>query len=118
MTEDDKKRLVRRAAIIKSLAHPSRLYIIELLEARPRCVSELTEAVGADITTISKHLSVMKRAGLVRVRKHGTFSEYELTCNCVNHMIDCIETDVEGRAEPTEPTCVRSASEKAQRRAF
>ncbi len=91
MTEVDRKRLCRRAAILKSLAHPSRLHIIELLETKPRCVGELTEAVGADITTVSKHLSVMKRVGLVRDEKHGTYSEYSLTCKCVTQLVDCIE---------------------------
>ena len=91
MTELDRRRLTRRAALLKSLAHPSRLLIIDMLEKAPRCVGELTEAVGADITTVSKHLSVMKRAGLVRDEKRGTFSEYSLVCDCVTHMVDCIE---------------------------
>jgi len=91
MTEVDRQRLTRRALILKSLAHPSRLLIIEMLESAPRCVGELTEAIGADITTVSKHLSVMKRAGLVRDVKHGTYSEYSLVCDCVTHLIDCIE---------------------------
>lgn len=98
MTEADRQRLTRRAAILKSLAHPSRLLIIEMLEDSPRCVGELTEAIGADITTVSKHLSVMKRAGLVRDKKHGTYSEYSLVCDCVTHMIDCIEEGMESQS--------------------
>ena len=77
--------------MLKSLAHPSRLLIIEMLEEAPRCVGELTEAIGADITTVSKHLAVLKRAGLVRDEKHGTYSEYALVCDCVSHMIDCLD---------------------------
>jgi ArsR family transcriptional regulator len=96
MTELDKQRLTRRASILKSLAHPSRLLIIEMLEKAPRCVGELTEAIGADITTVSKHLAVMKRAGLVRDEKHGTYSEYSLVCDCVTHLIDCIEEGMGG----------------------
>jgi ArsR family transcriptional regulator len=91
MTEADRQRLIRRADILRSIAHPSRLLIIEMLELSPRYVGELTAAVGADITTVSKHLSVLKRAGLVRVEKHGTYSEYSLVCDCVTHMIDCVE---------------------------
>ncbi|PKL23156.1 MAG: transcriptional regulator [Spirochaetae bacterium HGW-Spirochaetae-3] len=98
MTELDRQRLARRAAILKSLAHPSRLLIIEMLEKSPRCVGELTEAIGADITTVSKHLSVMKRAGLVRDEKHGTYSEYSLVCNCVSHLVDCIEEGMDARS--------------------
>lgn len=97
MTEVEKQRLARRAAILKSLAHPSRLLIIEMLEEAPRCVGELTEAIGADITTVSKHLAVLKRAGLVRDVKHGTYSEYSLACDCVSHLIDCIEVGMDSR---------------------
>lgn len=97
MNDSTRKRLERRAIIIKSLAHPSRLLIIELLEKRPRNVGELTLAIGADITTVSKHLSVLKKVGLVHVRKHGTFREYELVCGCVSHFIDCIETGMKER---------------------
>lgn len=91
MTETDRQRLSRRALILKSLAHPSRLLVMELLEKGPRCVTELTEAVGADMTTVSKHLAVLRRTGLVRVTRHGTYSQYELACGCVGHFIDCIE---------------------------
>ena len=91
MTDADRQRLEKRASLLKSLAHPSRLLIIEMLESAPRCVGELTEAIGSDITTVSKHLTVMKRAGLVRDIKHGTYSEYSLVCDCVTHFVDCIE---------------------------
>jgi ArsR family transcriptional regulator, arsenate/arsenite/antimonite-responsive transcriptional repressor len=95
MTDSDMRRLDRRASLLKSLAHPSRLLIIELLEKGPRCVGELTEAIGADITTVSKHLAVLKRAGLVKDTKHGTYSEYALVCGCVSHFIECLETGAE-----------------------
>ncbi|MCX7024341.1 MAG: metalloregulator ArsR/SmtB family transcription factor [Spirochaetes bacterium] len=100
MTDQDRKRLGRRALLLKSLAHPSRLLIIEMLEHGPRCVGELTEAVGADITTVSKHLLVLKRAGLVRDTKHGTYSEYALVCGCVSHFVDCIESGMKEEAAP------------------
>jgi len=112
MTERDKQRLTRRAAILKSLAHPSRLLIIEMLEQAPRCVGELTEAIGADITTVSKHLSVMKRAGLVRDEKHGTYSEYSLVCDCVTHMIDCIEEGMNARPERSSSGMTKPKREK------
>ena len=99
MNKKEAKRLKRRASLLKSLAHPSRLLIIELLEKRPHTGAELTEAVGADKTTVSKHLTVLKKAGLVRDKKRGTWSEYELVCGCVSHFIDCIETGLEEEQE-------------------
>lgn len=92
MNKQDTQRLTKRASLLKSLAHPSRLLMIEMLEKAPRCVGELTEAVGSDITTVSKHLAVLRRVGLVHVEKHGTYSEYSLACDCVTHMLDCIES--------------------------
>jgi ArsR family transcriptional regulator len=92
MTDQDRQRLEKRALILKSLAHPSRLLIIEMLEKAPRYVADLTEAIGADITTVSKHLTVLRRVGLVRGEKRGTWTEYSLVCGCVSHFVDCIES--------------------------
>ncbi len=100
MPMKDQSGLEARAAILKSLAHPSRLLIIQMLEDSPRCVGELREAIGSDITTVSKHLAVLKRAGLVRDKKRGTYSEYELVCGCVSHFIDCIENAMRGEGDP------------------
>ncbi len=91
MDVDTRARLKRRAAVLKALAHPSRLLILEMLEEKNRCVGEFTVAIGDDISTVSKHLAVLKRSGLVKFTKHGTFSEYELICDCVSHLIDCVE---------------------------
>ena len=60
-----------RARIVKALAHPSRLFIVDELARGERCVCELTEMVGADVSTVSKHLSVLKNAGLVGSRREG-----------------------------------------------
>jgi len=113
MTDVDRQRLERRATVLKSLAHPSRLLIIEMLEEAPRCVGELTEAIGADITTVSKHLAVMKRAGLVRDEKHGTYSEYSLVCDCVTRMIDCIEEGMDSRSDGAPPGAAEPKRRKA-----
>ena len=52
-----------RARIIKAMAHPSRLFILEELYKGERSVGELAEMVGADQSTISKHLSILKTEG-------------------------------------------------------
>ena len=102
MTAKQRDRLERRAGLLGALAHPSRLLIIELLEKGPRTVSDLTLAVGADKTTVSKHLTVLKKVGLVRDKKRGTWSDYELICGCVSHFVDCIETGMETEAKVGE----------------
>ena len=65
MKESIRPRYEARAKILKAMAHPSRLLIIEELQKKERCVNELTAMVGADTSTVSKHLSVLRNAGLV-----------------------------------------------------
>lgn len=81
-----------RAAIFKALAHPSRLFIVERLAEGEYCVQELTEMVDADISTISKHLSVLRNAGIVEDRKEGTRVYYKLAMTCVLNFFSCVET--------------------------
>jgi DNA-binding transcriptional ArsR family regulator len=80
------------AEIIKALAHPTRLFIVEELSKGERCVCELTRMVGADTSTVSKHLTVMKNAGIVSDEKRGTQVYYNLLCPCVLNFIACVNT--------------------------
>ena len=68
-----------RARIMKALAHPSRLMMVDELSRGERCVCDLTEMVGADISTVSKHLSILKSARLVEGRKDGRWNHYQLS---------------------------------------
>lgn len=92
MVEERKRRNEMRAEVLKALAHSSRVFIVEQLMEAPHCVSELTELIGADTSTISKHLSVLKNAGIVVTRKEGTTVYYSLTCNCIGDIIEAVET--------------------------
>ncbi len=88
-----------RAKIIKAMSHPSRLFIIEELQKQERCVSDLTEMIGADVSTISKHLDVLKNSGLVNSQKRGLKVFYSLSCPCILDFIGCIEKVIQDRAE-------------------
>jgi len=92
-------RFEARARIIKALAHPTRLFIVDELSRGERCVCELTEMVGADTSTVSKHLSLLKNAGIVRDDKRGTQVFYQLTMPCVLRFFDCVETIVRENAK-------------------
>ena len=87
-----KARLELRARIIKAMAHPTRLLIVEELSKKERCVCELTEMIGDDVSTVSKHLSVLKNAGIVADQKRGTQVFYTLRCPCVLHFFSCVES--------------------------
>lgn len=81
-----------RANVLKALAHPSRLLMVEALANGPRCVCELRELVGSDISTVSKHLSVLKNGGIVADEKSGTQVYYHLLTPCVLNFFGCIES--------------------------
>lgn len=81
-----------RARIAKALAHPSRLLILDALQQKSMCVCELTELVGADQSTVSKHLAVLRQAGMVEDHKRGAMSVYRLKVSCLEGFWQCIES--------------------------
>lgn len=80
-----------KAKTIKALAHPSRLMMVDALAEGEKCVCELRELVGADLSTVSKHLSVMRNAGIVDSRKEGQMVFYRLCVPCIIKFLGCIE---------------------------
>ena len=91
MDDKTKARLTARARVLKTLAHPTRLLIVERLAEREHCVCELAEIAGADVSTVSKHLSLLKGAGLVHDDKRGLQVFYRLKCPCVLNFFTCVE---------------------------
>lgn len=88
-----------RAKIIKALAHPSRLMMVDALEHGEKCVCELRDLVGSDMSTVSKHLTLMKEAGIVEDRKAGQQVFYSLRCPCIVSFFGCIETVMKSNAQ-------------------
>lgn len=92
MDTQTQARMEARARILKALAHPSRLFIIETLAQRERPVAELAEMVGADMSTVSKHLSLLKGVGLLADRKAGNQVFYRLAAPCALDFFSCLES--------------------------
>jgi DNA-binding transcriptional ArsR family regulator len=89
-----------RAKIIKAMAHPTRLFIVEeLARSDQRCVCELTEMVGVDMSTISRHLAMLKNAGIIEDEKHGAQVYYRLRCRCVLDFVQCVESVMKSNAK-------------------
>ena len=99
MKESIRPRYEARAKILKAIAHPSRLFIVEELQKQERCVNELTEMIGADTSTVSKHLSVLKNAGLVVDEKRANCVYYTLRCPCILDFIGCVENVLAANAD-------------------
>ena len=95
-----------RAAILKAMAHPTRLFIIDELARGERCVCELTDLVGADMSTVSKHLRLMRDAGIVQDDKRGSMVYYRLATPCVLSFFTCVENVMRENAQ----TCLAALS--------
>jgi DNA-binding transcriptional ArsR family regulator len=99
MNAKTQARFNARAKILKALAHPTRLYIVDVLSRGERCVRELTKMVGDDVSTVSKHLSVLKSVGIVGDEKRGSEVYYSLRMGCVLRFFDCIEAVLKGEKD-------------------
>ncbi len=95
MKKPGQDKLQRRANILKALAHPSRLMMVDELSKGERCVCELRELVGADMSTVSKHLTLLKKAGLVESDKRGLQVFYKLLSPCVMNFFTCVESVID-----------------------
>ncbi|MCB2187471.1 MAG: metalloregulator ArsR/SmtB family transcription factor [Deltaproteobacteria bacterium] len=92
-------RLEARSRILKALGHPSRLMIVEELSRGERCVADLTGLVGADMSTVSKHLSLLKSVGIVDDDKRGNQVFYQIATPCVLNFFDCLEQVMEANVQ-------------------
>ena len=81
-----------RARILKAMSHPTRLFIVDTLAKGEQCVCKLTEMVGDDVSTISRHLSVLRNAGIVSAEKRGMQVFYRLQVPCVLNFFGCVES--------------------------
>jgi DNA-binding transcriptional ArsR family regulator len=88
-----------RAEVMKALAHPSRLIIVDALADGERCVCELQELVGSTMPTVSRHLSQMKNAGIVEGRRDGNQVYYRLLVPCVLKVFPCLDAVLRNEAE-------------------
>lgn len=79
------------ALIFSALGHKSRLLIIKALEEKEHCVCDLKNIIGSEMSTVSKHLTVLKNANLVSCRKEANQVFYKLSYPCVSDFIKCLE---------------------------
>jgi len=79
----------RQARVLKALANESRLKIVDRLAKGECSVGALTDLVGTDRTTISKHLAVLRAHGIVHDRREGNVVYYTLLTPCVMNFFAC-----------------------------
>jgi len=91
MQNSDDEIYKRKAEICKAIANPVRIKILEILKNAPKCVSEIQHLVGGDISSISKHLKIMKSAGLLLTERRHKQVFYRLRVLCILDFFYCIE---------------------------
>jgi len=88
----DKKKLEKAAYILKTIAHPTRLAVVGLLENKERLsVNEICEALGCEQSLLSHHLTNMRLKGLLRAEKEGLNVFYSLKERNLISIMECIE---------------------------
>lgn len=86
--------LSARADVFKALGHPTRLRLVEIIAEGPRCVCELVEMVPGSQPTTSRHLEVLRHAGVVRRYREGSRMIYELALPCLLNALPCVNEAV------------------------
>ncbi len=78
-----------QAQVLKALANQSRLRIVDRLSRGEASVGQLTDLVGSDVSTVSRHLSVLRAHGIVDDRREGNVVYYRLLTPCVCNFFSC-----------------------------
>jgi DNA-binding transcriptional ArsR family regulator len=76
-----------KAEFFKTLGHPVRIRVLELLSVREHAVSELLAEIEVEPANLSQQLAVLRRAGLVTTRKEGSAVHYSLTSPQVSELM-------------------------------
>ncbi len=92
-------RFEARARVVKAMAHPTRMFLVHVIAQGERCVQDLTDLVGADMSTVSKHLAQLKSVGIVQDERRGLQIFYSLRCPCILRFFDCVESVLKKTAQ-------------------
>jgi len=92
-------------ALLRALAEPLRLQVIEALAGGERCVCELTTDLDLAQSKLSFHLKVLKEAGLIRARQEGRWIYYRLDPAALTALQDWLGQLAAGCRTPAPPCC-------------
>ena len=92
----------RQSEIVKAVAHPVRMAILDFLKDGEQCVCDIAEHVQSERSNVSKHLSVMVSAGVLESRKEGLKVIYKLKTPCVLDFFSCIARVIEQQVRESQ----------------
>jgi len=93
----EEKVLELKAEILKALAQPTRLKILELLRDGEKCICEIVPAINGEQSNISRHISLMQKSHLVTTRKDGVKVMVKVKDSRVFEVLDSISTILKSR---------------------
>lgn len=102
MTEKNQLLFEKQAEIVKAIAHPLRIAIVDFLKDGEQCVCDIAEHVGSERSNVSRHLSVMVAAGVLDYRKQGLKVIYRLKTPCILDFLSCITTCLKQQLKENE----------------
>ena len=80
-----------KADILKAVAHPVRLAIIDAVADGEMCVNDIAKKVQSERSNVSRHLAVMVKGGILSSRKDGLMVYYSLRTPCIVNFFCCVE---------------------------
>ncbi len=92
----------KEAEILKALANPIRLRIVDTIRKGDICVKSLEEITGASQSCVSQHLSVLRNIGMVNAYREGNLVCYSLNHRLTDKILTCIHEEYENRTRETE----------------
>lgn len=95
----DPVKFVARARVMKALASPVRLMIIDELRVGERCLCELQPLFDMDKSTLSRHISALRNVGIVNERRSGARIHLSLATPCILNIFDCVSTVMRSEAK-------------------
>ena len=102
MSDDTERKVYEmKARVLRALAHPIRLAVVDFLVEGEQCVCDIAEQVGAQRSNVSRHLAVMVNAGVLESRKDGLKVIYRLRTPCVASCLSCTAEVLREQIEST-----------------
>lgn len=92
----------KQAEIVKSIAHPLRIAILDFLRNGEQCVCDIAKHIGSERSNVSRHLSVMVKTGVLGSRKDGLKVIYELKTPCILEFFSCVTDVLKQQAKENE----------------
>lgn len=91
MLPRDKEKLQMKADVFKAIGQPVRLGILELLRLGEMSVGLIASKLGTDVCAVSKHLSLLRKLGIVSDRKEGLKIFYKITLPNSFDLLGCVD---------------------------